>query len=845
MQIPEIQLPPELGDLVDFGGAATLAASGSASFGLDVGIALNDPTKVYLYNSSELSGALKLAGSDMAFKAALGPLSLSVIGGQASIEGTVRASFDPASTVFTNGRVQLIATGASKNLGAIVDAIGVTYSAPVYVDLPVFFPTESNGIGSITLTGNLASLVTPNGAKPQVLLDQSAVKAEGTANNGGTATTLTASGNFAGIAAGDIIHIVSGTGEGQTRAIASIVTASATELSVTVAPGWQNGVVPDATSKFVIFDKGIKLDLSEVKQGLEDGFANLSLLDQILIVVDGVDTVLGGVQDVMDGDVLGFSLPLVGDKLKGAADVVGDFRAGFIADFRSEVEKLAVPNQDGIKDILFKLLGPQGLDLLIATNVLATGTVAAPVPAGQSTLGGSFGTDNFSGKTVRITSGPGAGQVRTIVSNTGTTLTLDRAWTTALVNSPDDPSTYQILGEAEKEGGEFKQGTKDDILSYNNLDQVTQVSDAEIWWMMKIGDVLADTGADIGFDIGMPGLGLKTEGDIKLDLSWELDLGFGLSGKDGFFFFINDDDELLLKFNVTADAALTGSLGFLEFTAQNKDVDGDPNDGNTHLSATIAVDLGNKKNATDERLGLSELGNLGFDVEVGADASVELGMTLGLTGDKGSFPEIQADFFLDWAIDSDPIAAGIQPVSLFNPPDDFNFGSSIQDGLKIVEFRNVGLDLGTYISNVVKPILEEIQDITEPVQPIIDIVTTPLPILSDLGLDITLLDIAKMTGVVNPALITAIETIADVITLVNSIDLSGPGLLIPIGDFTIYDAAERDLMLSILGPNFDLGSGSFDIQRSAACSSRAAPSRICLAMFPRCSAKSPALLATS
>ena len=36
-------------------------------------------------------------------------------------------------------------------------------------------------------------------------------------------------------------------------------------------------------------------------------------------------------------------------------------------------------------------------------------------------------------------------------------------------------------------------------------------------------------------------------------------------------------------------------------------------------------------------------------------------------------------------------------------------------------------------------------------QPLIDIVTTPLPVLSDLGLEITLLDIAEMTGAVDPA----------------------------------------------------------------------------------------------
>ena len=57
----------------------------------------------------------------------------------------------------------------------------------------------------------------------------------------------------------------------------------------------------------------------------------------------------------------------------------------------------------------------------------------------------------------------------------------------------------------------------------------------------------------------------------------------GLSGADGFFFFIDDKPgaakggpELLLNASVTLpDASLKGTLGFLEFTAKNQDVDGD------------------------------------------------------------------------------------------------------------------------------------------------------------------------------------------------------------------------------------------------------------------------------
>ena len=56
--------------------------------------------------------------------------------------------------------------------------------------------------------------------------------------------------------------------------------------------------------------------------------------------------------------------------------MVGDFRHGFLNDFRNEVEKLADPSQNGIKDILFKLLGPTGLDLLIETDTQSGDAIA-------------------------------------------------------------------------------------------------------------------------------------------------------------------------------------------------------------------------------------------------------------------------------------------------------------------------------------------------------------------------------------------------------------------------------------------------------------------------------------
>ena len=72
----------------------------------------------------------------------------------------------------------------------------------------------------------------------------------------------------------------------------------------------------------------------------------------------------------------------------------------------------------------------------------ATGTATA---GGASTLtnsGKAWATNQWANSQVRITAGTGAGQIRTIASNTGTVLTVSAAWTTA----PDATSVYELTG---------------------------------------------------------------------------------------------------------------------------------------------------------------------------------------------------------------------------------------------------------------------------------------------------------------------------------------------------------------------------------------------------------------
>jgi hypothetical protein len=75
----------------------------------------------------------------------------------------------------------------------------------------------------------------------------------------------------------------------------------------------------------------------------------------------------------------------------------------------------------------------------------ATGTATA---GGATTLTNSaktWGTNMWANYQVRIKSGTGAGQIRTIASNTGTVLTVSAAWTT----NPDATSVYAIEGNGD------------------------------------------------------------------------------------------------------------------------------------------------------------------------------------------------------------------------------------------------------------------------------------------------------------------------------------------------------------------------------------------------------------
>jgi Ca2+-binding RTX toxin-like protein len=476
-----------------------------------------------------------------------------------------------------------------------------------------------------------------------------------------------------------------------------------------------------------------------------------NLFDNILLAVDGVDLFLASLQDLLDGEIFGFQLPLIGDQLADGARFIEDLRYDFVDPFRGAIETadetvtdFEDPDRNIVSGFLFDLLGPGGIDLLKP------------------------------------------------------------------LDGVDDP---QAIGD------------------YVALDSnFTSISESFVQWNMTIGGTLWNPSADIGFDIGLPGLNLQTEGNIELEISWELAFGFGISFTDGFYLDISDGDELELNVEVTLpDAALVGTLGFLRFKAEDKDVDGDGD--STHLSAMFGINIINQadheliahqddlpdgadiNDFLDQKLTLPELfGQLSLDFVLGFEAAAELGLILEVSGDligedtAAGFPSLSADFIADFELET-----SLTELLGDNDDDDEKdkdkkenkFVETIKESLILVEFQHVSLDLGSYVSDVLGPVVDKIQDVTEPIQPIIDILTEPIPVISDLGPDLTLLDIAAMAGRVDKRLLYAI---ADVITLINAIPdpSSAESLMLDFGHYTIYDKETME-QAELWSDKFDIG----------------------------------------
>ena len=330
------------------------------------------------------------------------------------------------------------------------------------------------------------------------------------------------------------------------------------------------------------------------------------------------------------------------------------------------------------------------------------------------------------------------------------------------------PSGLQILVDRTTSSTTTGVGV-DDIL-------ITSLGNDRFGLQARLFLPLAQGGTPLDFDLGLPGLPIEltSEGSLltSIGMAYELAFQYDVGGIDvsfdssktlaGFTPIVGspiDNLDVPMAFFVTAspspDFSIGARIGFVQ--GDLAPLVGSPN----ALVVTVGVD--------DITPGLF----VAPEIYVDGAADLNLRLSGSFAGTDGDFPGIDTDFHLHWEFDSTAPEA--------NAPE--------------FRFDNVYLNLGGFLSDLLEPVLTTIQDATEPLKPVLKVLNTPIPGLSDLAVgaglgEVTLLDLA---GAVAPysgygPLFDLSEKVVNILDLVQSIDI-GSSVRLPLGGFNLdnYD----------------------------------------------------------
>ena len=311
--------------------------------------------------------------------------------------------------------------------------------------------------------------------------------------------------------------------------------------------------------------------------------------------------------------------------------------------------------------------------------------------------------------------------------------------------------------------------------------QVTNLNGVQFEVDARLYVPIAAAATPTNFDLGLPGLPfeltsagkLSTSIGMAYELAFQFDTGASTVSLDssktlaGFTppvsnfptTNLNHPLAFFVSTTPTADFSARARLGFVE---------GD-------LTPTAGLANGLALTVTADALdpGLSSQPTLAVDGQ--ANINMTLHGSFATSG-ADDFPGIDTDLHFAWKFDS------AHPD--LNPP--------------TVSFDNVALDLGHFISDMLKPVLTDIQQATLPLEPVLKILDTPIPGLTDLAQllgqgDVTLLTLA---GAVAPytgygPLFDLAEKATDLLNIIDSIQIDST-IKLPLGGFNLDGTDLRD-----------------------------------------------------
>jgi hypothetical protein len=149
-----------------------------------------------------------------------------------------------------------------------------------------------------------------------------------------------------------------------------------------------------------------------------------------------------------------------------------------------------------------------------------------------------------------------------------------------------------------------------------------------------------------------------------------------------------------------------------------------------------------------------------------ANINLQASLTL---GDSATLPSITAGLHVTWAFNSaNPTTSGL----LGNAP--------------TVSFNNVTVDLGSFLSDVVRPVVTAVQQFTQPLENVAEVLTSNLPGITAVTNFLGMQPI-KLANLLPGG--SALLTFANTIEFINSLQLPASGSIkVDVGNFNIADA---------------------------------------------------------
>jgi len=293
-------------------------------------------------------------------------------------------------------------------------------------------------------------------------------------------------------------------------------------------------------------------------------------------------------------------------------------------------------------------------------------------------------------------------------------------------------------------------------------------------------------GIDVGFDTGLPSLPvkIKTGGSLDVSVGYALDLAFTINDTNGNVTLTTGSNQLAGISAPDASHPLVdpnNQLALFVTAGLSSDFSAKAVFGFVEGSATPIAGQSNGLYATALVSNLLTAPTIKLDGS--ADANLRLAGSFAGTNDD--FPGISADFHLHWGLSSSTTTA---------PP--------------TVAFDNVSLTFGTFLSNVLKPALQPIKQSLDPIRPVLELLNTKVPGISDLSEasnlgSTTVLDLAVLTAQVtgNGPLGELGEKIENLLTKIDSIQL-GANISLPLGGFDLNGAGNGDLRSALIAGDF-------------------------------------------